>query len=362
MENLSAREVLKEYKKSFDVRLTDYFKRKEKQARKIDPLALEVVEIIRDFVLAGGKRLRPSLVYYGYLAAGGENKPAIIDASMSIELVHAFLLIHDDIIDRDLVRHGKRTVHETYRRVASGFRLDEGEAAHFGNSMAIVAGDYAYSMANEILYDSDYDPAIILEALKNIQQIVARTIPGEMVDVLMSAKRSGSEEEIMRMYDGKTAHYTFEGPLLLGCSLAGQEKNTKLLDDFSAYALLVGRAFQIRDDILGVFGDQKKTGKAVGADISEGKQTILVAKVLERGTREEKKSLLRLLGKKNLDSGELEMVCAIIKKTGSLEYAEKLSEKFVLQSLAALEKIEFKNDEARDYLESLAKYIIKREV
>lgn len=362
MKKLTAREVLKEYKKSFDVRLEDYFKRKEKQARKIDPLAVEAVGIIRDFVLAGGKRLRPSLVYYGYLASGGRDEAAIIDASRSIELVHAFLLIHDDIIDRDLVRHGKRTVHETYRRLAGGFRLSESEAAHFGNSMAIVAGDYAYSMANEILYDSDFAPAIILEALKNIQQIVSRTIPGEMVDVLMSAKRSGSEEEIMRMYDGKTAHYTFEGPLLLGCSLAGQEKNVELLDDFSAYALPVGRAFQIRDDILGVFGDQKKTGKAVGADISEGKQTILVAKALERGTKEEKKKLLGLLGKKNLNSGELEAVRVIIEKTGSLEYAETLSEKFVSQSLAALEKIDFKNEEAHDYLEGLAKYIIKREV
>lgn len=360
--NAIAVEVLKKYKKRLDPFLEEYFFAKSEQAKKIDPLAVQTVAVIKNFVLSGGKRIRPALVYYSYLAAGGKDGEGIIKASMSIELAHSFLLIHDDIIDRDDTRHGIETVHKTFKKWGKRLKLSETEAAHFGNSMAITVGDYAHTMANEILYDINFKPEIILAALKKIQAIVARTIPGEMIDVLMGARGTATEKEIMRMHEGKTARYTFEGPLHLGCVLAGKKPEEKILRAFSAYSLPVGQAFQIRDDILGVFGDEKKLGKAVGADIMEGKQTLLVLKALEKGDKKQRAEIKKLLGKKDLAKKEVEKFRAIVRETGSLEYSQKLAEKLVAKSLAALKNIEFKNNEAKNFLTGIAEYIIKREV
>jgi geranylgeranyl diphosphate synthase type I len=355
-------EMLKKYKKRLDPCLGEFFLAKKVQAKKIDPLALKTVEIIERFILSGGKRVRPALVYYGYLAAGGKDEKEIVRASMSIELIHAFLLIHDDIIDRDDTRHGIETVHETYRAWGKILGLVENEAIHFGNSMAIITGDYAHTMANEILYTIDFEAKIVLDALRKIQSIVARTIPGEMIDVLMGAKRSATEKEIMRMHEGKTARYTFEGPLHLGATLAGKKDDLKLMKAFSAYALPVGKAFQIRDDILGVFGDEKKLGKSVGADIIEGKQTLLVLRALKNGDKAQVGEIRRLLGKKDLTLGEIEIFRQIIKETGSLKYSQELAEKLVAESLLALRGVQFANSEAKKFLEGIAEYIIKREV
>lgn len=359
---LIAIEMLKKYKEQLDPYLKEYFSAKKFEAEKIDPLAVETIKIIERFVLSGGKRVRPAIAYYGYLAAGGEADKEIIKASMSIELAHAFLLIHDDIIDRDSTRHGIETVHETYRAWGKKMGLCESEAVHFGNSLAITAGDYTHAMANEILYNINFDPEIIFDALKKIKAIVLRTIPGEMLDIMMGAKGTATEREITRMHEGKTARYTFEGPLHLGVVLAGQKKNAKLLKAFSAYSLPVGRAFQIRDDILGIFGNVEKLGKSVGADIIEGKQTLLVLKAMQNGNKKQKEAIKRLLGKKDLTENEVDDFRKIVRETGSLEYSQKLAEKLVAQSLLAIKEIEFKNIEAKEFLEGIAEYIIKREV
>jgi geranylgeranyl diphosphate synthase type I len=216
-------------------------------------------------------------------------------------------------------------------------------------------------MANEILYDIDFTPEIILNALRKIQKIVSHTIPGEMLDILMGARGSSTEEEIIRMHEGKTARYTFEGPLHFGCILAGHE-NTELFDAFSAYSLPVGKAFQIQDDILGIFGNEIKLGKSVGADIIEGKQTLLVFKALQNGDARQVGEIKRLLGKRDLTESEIGDFRNIIRETGSLDYSLKLAEKLVATSLAALKNIEFKNNEAKKFLEGIAEYIIKREV
>ncbi|MEI7425577.1 MAG: polyprenyl synthetase family protein [Candidatus Moraniibacteriota bacterium] len=359
---LIAIEMLQAYKKRLDPFLKEYFLAKTMQAKKLDPLAVRTIKLIERFVLAGGKRIRPALVYYGYLASGGKEEEKIIKASMAIELIHAFLLIHDDIIDRDVTRHGIETMHETYKAWGKKINLVESEATHFGNSMAITAGDYAHAMANEIIYAIEFEPKIILDALKKMQVIVAHTIPGEMLDVLMGARGFATEKEITRMHEGKTARYTFEGPLHLGAVLAGQKENTKLFEALSAYSLPVGKAFQIQDDILGIFGNKEKLGKSVGADIIEGKQTLLILKALKNGDKKQIAIIKKIFGKKNLTEQEVEIFREIVRETGSLEYSQKLAEKLVKESLSAIKKIDFKNAEAKIFLEGIAEYIIKREV
>lgn len=352
-------ETLKKYRQRIDPALQSYFKSKIKQAKKLDPLAVAAVETIAEFTLAGGKRIRPALVYYGYLAAGGREDRKIVEASMGIELVHSFLLIHDDIMDRDALRHGISTVHEKYRQI--GRRLvPKEDSLHFGNSMAMVVGDMASSMAYEIIFNAKFSPEIIIRALNKLQDIVYVTIPGQMLDFMMEAKGQATEKEILRMFEGKTSRYTFEGPLHLGAVLAGGD--AKIFSGFTAYSLPLGKAFQIRDDILGVFGDEKKLGKPVGSDVIEGKQTILLIKALEKSNRQQKETIKKYLGKKDLTLKELAEFREIIRVTGSLEYSQNLSQRLVSEAKVALGKIEFKNESARQFLEALADYIIVREV
>lgn len=354
---MEAIDLLKNYQKRLAPYLKSFFDEKLKQANKIDPLAKEAVEMIADFVIAGGKRLRPALMYYGHLGAGGTNSDKIVKASMSIELTHTFLLIHDDIIDRDESRHGVRTIHERYKTIAKKiFPLTNAE--RFGNSMAMLAGDMASSMNYDILLKSEFPSKNIVKALDRLQEIVYVTISGEMVDVVLEARGSATEEDIMRMYKGKTARYTFEGPLHLGASLAGADGD--FFEKISAYSIPIGIAFQIRDDILGIFGKQKKLGKPVGSDIIEGKQTILVVKALEMGSKEERKKLKNLLGKNDISLEEIELFREIIKKTGSLDYAHDLSNKFVQEALLALTKTDLANKEAEQFLNGIAQFIIKR--
>lgn len=358
MSTNDAIELLKNYKKRLDPVLEEYFQKKLKQARDIDPLSEEAVELIRKFTISGGKRVRPAVMYYGYLAAGGQDDERIIEVSMSIEMTHSFLLIHDDIIDRDETRHGISTLHETYKGIAKKY-FPKTDADHFGNSMAMIAGDMAASMGSEIIFNADYSPEKIIKALDRLQHIVYVTIPGEMVDVVLEAQGSATEEDIMRMYEGKTARYTFEGPIHLGAVFAGAEDN--MLKKFTEYSLPLGCAFQIRDDILGVFGDEKKLGKPVGSDIIEGKQTILVVKALEKATKVQTKRFKELLGKEDITMQEIDDFRKIIEDTGSLKQANDMSERLVKESLEALREIDIKSPEAKMFFEGIAKYIIERQ-
>lgn len=355
---MEAIELLKEYKKRLDVRLKKYFDKKIKEAEASHTLSKEAVKMIADFTLADGKRIRPAIVYYAYLASGKKPDDNIIEASMSIELTHSFLLIHDDIIDKDEKRHGISTLHERYKKI--GQRLaPQKDSLHFGNSMAMLAGDMASAMANEIIFNSQFSPKIILESLDQMQKIVYNIVPGEMLDVVMEIRGKSTEKEVLEMYEGKTSSYSFEGPLHLGTTLSGNH-DPKMLKNYSKYAMPLGKAFQIRDDILGIFGDEKKLGKPVGSDIIEGKQTLLVIKALELGSRKQKEIVKKYLGKKDLKIKELEEFKNIIKETGSLAYCQDLSEKFVRESLAALSKIDIKNKEAEIFLRGIAEYMVKR--
>ncbi|MDD3487190.1 MAG: polyprenyl synthetase family protein [Candidatus Moranbacteria bacterium] len=355
---MHAIELLKNYKIRFDPHLEAFFREKLKEAGELDMVAEEAVEMIRDYTVSGGKRIRPAVMYYSYLAVGGKDEEKVVKASMSMELLHSFLLIHDDIIDKDASRHGVATIHERYKKIGKKLSLVK-DSDHFGNSMAIVSGDLAASMACDIIFNADFPAETILKALDQLQRIVFVTIPGEMIDVIMSHAGEATEEQILKMHEGKTARYTFEGPMHLGAVLAGAEK--EYLQQFSDYALPLGKAFQIRDDILGIFGDEKKIGKPVGSDIMEGKQTLLLVKALENGNREQKKIIKSCLNRENITERDVEEFREIIRETGSLEYSENLARKFVEESIAALEKVDFKNEEAKDFFAGIAEYIISRE-
>jgi geranylgeranyl diphosphate synthase type I len=351
------RELLK-YKKIVDKKLAEYFARKLREMSRIGISAKDAVRSIRDLTLAGGKRLRAAFMYWGYIGAGGKEISKIIEASMSIELTHIFLLIHDDIIDRDDFRHGVSAIHKRYENMARRF-YKKIDAKHFGDSMAIVAGDIAAAFGNEIIFNSKFKPEIVLKALDKLQNIVTMTVSGEIFDVILEAKGKASEKEVLKVHENKTAKYTVEGPLQLGAMLAGA--NDEILKSYSSYAVPVGIAFQIQDDILGVFGNEKKLGKPVCSDLREGKQTLLIVKALEKGNSRQKKIIQKLLGNKNVTDKEIEEFRKIIRNTGSLEYSQKLAAKLVENGKKSLDKAKI-NKEAKEFMVGIADYIVNREV
>ena len=360
---MNAKIELLNYKKTLDKKLAQYFAKKFDEMREFGPSARDAVKSIRDLVLAGGKRVRAGFMYWGYRAARVETgerdwRDKIIEASMSIELTHIFLLIHDDIIDRDDFRHGVQTIHKKYERLAKRF-YKKVDPKHFGDSMAIVVGDMAAAFGNDIIFNSRFAPEKKQKALSKLQEIVLNTVSGEILDVMLEAKGKATEKEILEVHRNKTAKYTVEGPLHLGALLAGADE--KKLRVLSEYAIPVGIAFQIQDDILGAFGNEKKLGKPVCSDLREGKQTLLVVKALKFGNSSEKKIINSLLGKNDISEQEIGLFRNIVRKTGSLQYSQDLAKKYVGKGKAVIEKSGFEKD-VKEFLIGIADYIVNREV
>ncbi len=349
---------LKKYKEKVDKKLKAFFDRKLKEVRKTGPTAARMIKDIRNLVLSGGKRARPALMYWGYKGAGGRLEDEIVEASMSIELTHIFLLIHDDIIDRDSFRHGVWTIHERYRKIAKKLNyLIEPE--HFGNSIGIIAGDMAAALGNEIIFNSRFPANQKIAALNKLQYIVKNTVSGEVLDIVLEARGKATEKEILKVHENKTAKYTIEGPLHLGAMLAGG--NDEMLESISRYAIPVGIAFQIQDDILGVFGNEKKLGKPVCSDLREGKQTLLLVKALEKAGKADRERIKSYLGKKDLKMAQINDFRRIIIKTGSLDYSKKIASQFVSEGLMALKDMPL-GKKSIDFLAAIANYVIKREL
>jgi geranylgeranyl diphosphate synthase type I len=355
---MNIQKTLLDFKSKIDPEIEKYLNSAIAEARERDLFVSEALKYVKKMILAGGKRLRPALMYYGYIGAGGKDRKKILETAASIELIHFFLLIHDDIIDKDNKRHGIDTMHFHYDKM--GKLIFRGsDSGHFGNSMAIIIGDMVSALGNQLLFNSKFDAGLVIKALIKLQRIVSNVVIGQSQDVYIEYRKKASEREVLKMYENKTAKYTIEGPLHLGAILAGAKD--ELLDALSKYAVPVGIAFQIQDDILGIFGSEKKLGKPVGSDIEEGKQTLLVVKAGEKADRSQLKKMNYLLGKPNLNHREIEEFRNIITDTGSLDYAKNLARKLITKGKQALISAKIKK-ETKDFLLGIADYMISREL
>lgn len=351
--------TLREFKGRLDPAIAACFDAKLAEVRGEDSLVAEALAHVKELTLAGGKRLRPLFMLYGYVAAGGQDRERLIHASISIELIHMFLLIHDDIIDRDGLRHGVPTLHRRYAEWGTQ-QLGLQHAEHFGNSIALIVGDMLFAMGNDILFRSGFPHERVFAALSKLQAIVSHTVVGQAKDIYLEYRGEASEAEILSMYENKTARYTVEGPLHLGALLAAD--NSPLLDTFTRFARPLGTAFQIQDDMLGVFGDAKRTGKPVGSDIEEGKVTILVSSVMNRGGETERAELTRILKLGSaLTPADIDRFRAIVISTGALDYAKSVAEKLINEAEQAIEADRTMISEAKDFLRGIAAYLSHRE-
>lgn len=357
---MEIQEELKAFKARLDPRIGAYFDSVLKGAIKEDDLVAEALGHAQSIIMAGGKRLRSAFMYYGYLGAGGMEEEKILETSISVELIHSFLLVHDDIIDRDDVRHGVPTLHRRYADFGRRFFPDR-DVEHFGTAIALVMGDMLYSFGNDIIFRSDFPKERIFAALSCLQNIVSFTVVGQARDIYMEYKRDASEEEILAMYRNKTAKYTVEGPLHMGALLAGAPP--ELLVALSAYAVPLGIAFQIQDDILGVFGSAERIGKPIGSDIKEGKLTLLVARALKNGTQAQQYRLREILARgAALTEDERLEFCTLIKETKSLDQVQALAQEYIMAGQQALLSLRSQvTPRAYDFLEGVAEYMTKRE-
>jgi len=345
---MGAKDYLKSYSQKADKVLDSFFKTKKTLAMKIDPDLANILQVFQDYS-KGGKKVRGALTVLGYEACGGENVKAILPVSCGIELFHNFLLIHDDIIDRDSERRGKPTVHAIYAKM-------RGE--HYGSSKAIIIGDVGAFLAYELLLSSDFSKERTLEAVRKLDEFLLKTAYGQLLDIDYDFKKAVTWDDILKVRTYKTAYYTIVMPLTVGAILAGANKG-----QFSAiekYGIPLGIAFQLVDDILGVFGSTRKTGKSNLSDIRDGKKTFLYAKALELVGAPEKKFLKRWYGAGDVGEKQTREIKKIIVSSGALDYSQKLAEKLVIKGKRYVPKITM-DKKYQKVLESLADFIITRE-
>lgn len=353
------KQTLEKLKKEVDAELQEYLSQAIKDVERQDKEAGRMLRHVAKIIMSGGKRIRPILMYMGYVAAGGKDKKKIVKASVGIELIHNFFLVHDDIMDHGQTRHGVETVHNLYEKNSTTIFPDCEESSHFGNSMAIMAGDLLEVLGNQAILRSGFDSKLKTKAISELQLTIANTIVGQVQDVCIENKKQTSEKEVLAMYKNKTAKYTIENPLKIGAILAGAD--AKFLEKISLSALPIGLAFQLQDDILGLFGVSEKIGKNSGADIKEGKKTLLVIKAFDKAEIEDVKFMKKMLGNAKITGLEIEKFKSIIEKTGALKYNQNLAAKFIKKGKIEIEKIKI-NKVAKDFLLELADYIIKRSI
>lgn len=286
-----------------------------------------------DSLLAGGKRLRPAFCYWGWRGAGGDDRPEIFAAAASLELLQASALIHDDVMDASDTRRGQPAAHRRFEALHAdgGWR---GSAASFGAGAAILLGDVCLTWSDEMFQGSGLPAPALRHGRPVFDLMRTEVMCGQYLDLLSQARGPGEAgvQAALRVVRYKAAKYTVERPLQLGAALAGSDA----LESLGAYGLPLGIAFQLRDDVLGVFGDPAETGKPAGDDLREGKRTVLVALTLERSSRAQADVVERLLGNPELDTDGVARLRSIIVDSGALVACERMIDHYAAEASDAL--------------------------
>lgn len=291
----------------------------------------------------GGKKLRPILAWIGWRAAGGDGEdPAVEHLGVALELFQAAALVHDDVIDRSATRRGQPSTHRRFEALHTQQRFS-GNSVHFGTSGAILAGDLALAWASEAFDAAEHHaPAALPVSRSMFRRMHTEVITGQYLDVVAEVGAAAdTEAEALRraraVLTFKAAKYSTEYPVMLGCALAGV--GGPLLNALSECTLPLGQAFQLRDDLLGIFGDSGVTGKPVGDDLREGKRTELIAYGLFRSNGAGAHRLESMLGRDDLTEQDVSEAREILVSSGASAAVESDIDALVLQSTSVLEQL-----------------------
>jgi geranylgeranyl diphosphate synthase type I len=323
----------------------------------IDPLMGSIANLV-----TGGKRLRALMCYWGWRGAGGNASAAeVVTAGSALELFQAAALIHDDIIDRSDTRRGGPSVHRRFSQLHAdqGWSLD---SERFGHAAAILTGDLCLSFSEESFTDIGERAASGSQARLIFNLMRAEVMAGQYLDILEEVAgpvrdSAGAVTRAQSIIRFKSAKYSTEHPLALGGALAGASE--ELLRGYSAFALPLGEAFQLRDDVLGVFGDPVTTGKPAGDDLKEGKRTVLVAFALDLATPQESTFIDSRLGRQDLTDEDVAEIRRIIVDCGALQATEVLIDEFGAAAFAALDLLPLE-DLPKTALRKLAEATVSR--
>lgn len=355
-----AKDKLKKYKFKLDSELDKYLPTILQNPR--SPSGDKSVEIFKDYVTRGGKRLRGAFVYAGHALFDGKlPESEITKAAMAVEMLHAYILMVDDSTDDSELRRGKPSAHVMFRNFHEKSELlyDRDEYSKF---MSVTAGLMGAHQSINLLLEIKADPKAVLRATHNLNSAIVKTAYGQFHDIYTSYLGQATEDDLLFIHKYKSALYTIQNPLQLGSILAGAIDDD--LEKISEYAIPLGVAFQLQDDILGVFGNSEITGKPNIDDLAEGKMTLLIQYALKHGNNSQVKALKKVLHNPDMTEQEFNSAKQAIIDSGAYQYNKNKSNELVKQSKQAMlsnfpDKIE---NEAYKFIIGIADYMIDRDI
>ncbi|MDP9069550.1 MAG: polyprenyl synthetase family protein [Actinomycetota bacterium] len=306
------------------------------------PEARPLIGWIERIVAAGGKRLRPAFCYWGYRCGGRPDAPEILSVASSLELLHTFAIVHDDIMDEAVERRGIATAN-----------------ASAGVDVALLVGDLALVLADDLLMHAGFPPVAVARAFGSYSRMRQEVIAGQFLDLELSRAVDVDEAQARRVAVLKSGRYSVEEPLLIGAALAGAD--AELLEKLSGFAAPLGEAFQLRDDLLGTFGASSATGKSIDSDIRQGKRNILYAKTIELLDERDRSFFTRRWGRgEDLSEDEVHRLRQLVDASGARAWTQSLLDRLRSRADAALAELPIPDD-ARAALADLARLSTDRE-
>lgn len=362
IQTASFRESLAEFQARFDLWLSRFLQVRLRPAEELHPDLAPFFSCLLEYSGRSGKRLRPFLVHLGFRAAVEASAVQTVDDVLPLaaaaEMLHVFALAHDDVMDQSALRRGLPTVHRMWaeRHRSNGWR---GDADQLGASVAILLGDLALVLADACLDESAVPDRCLRQSREVWQAMREEVIEGQFLDVAASQlSHPAPEDQIRTILSLKSGKYTVERPLHLGACAAGA--SPQLLEAFTSVGIPLGQAFQIQDDILGLFGDSEATGKPADSDLKEGKSTLLVSRAYSAASPSDRLALMQAWGNPSATDEQIVGAKAAIKGSGALDFARSEAEALAGQARSALLAAPIPED-ARLVLSGLISFVLDRE-
>ena len=321
---------------------------------------LDYYKELRDYFLAGGKRIRP-LIGIATYNAFSRNDDKVIIPNVGVEFLHNASLVHDDIIDKDDFRRGKPAFHYRFRQYHSNYNLKKMVAQDFGTNIGIIGGDSAFFLGLEAFLYNDFSKELNFRAIDYYKKAFIEISDGVLIEIDMVNQKELTMEEYIKMVSLKTGAL-IEKSMLIGANYAEVQKtNPKLVEHISIYGKNLGIIFQIIDDILGSFGDEKKTGKPTDGDIREGKKTCLLITSLDVLEEQKKQQLAQLIESPNMSENDVNEVKDLFKEADAPKICQRLADMYFRQAQNALEELgQFIYKDEIEFFHDLLKFVIER--
>ncbi len=350
---------LYKYKKDISRFISEYLTTDEINLSGINRWGRDIINRFSDFSTKG-KMLRGSLLLFSYEMFTEAFNPEILKIAAAIELLHSSLLIHDDIMDRDTFRRGNRTIFAQYMDMFNNKKEKE-EAYHIGESLGICAGDIGFFISFNIIAKTELDPKIKSRIISLWSEELSFVGLAQMEDIWFSALdfENINIDDILNMYNYKTSRYSFSLPLITGGVLANQDERT--LDILQSIGEDIGLIFQIKDDELGLFGDEKKTGKPIGSDLKEGKKTLYIAYILKNAIEKDRLLVKKIIGKKDITDEMIGKIKVIAESSGATKDIIGIVNSVQQKCFNRINQLQVK-DKYKKTLYNLTNYVMTREL